>query len=819
VLLFLILLKLAAIHCQCWFQLFKILSFLAVIRTICGQLLTPEENVISENSSDCETHNLAGMTTTNGHIEFSTNSRSEEQLQEFLQGNDTNNSGGETYANGIGVQHTSVSNTVEKAAKMLEVLMENRQKIFMKGNSVDVTHGVHASDVIVHQAPATQTKGSSKVKIRNIVDYGWEHKYYCGNVVAVHMSGNFMAYAIKITGKNESYVRIVNRKTSQRELLKGMSGQVKDIAFAYSLTQILLAVIDEPGTLFVYEITEPTDNSIRCTMMLQVSRAKEDKMCEYRRVTWCRYHPEDQQTDDACDDGSIPSSTDDYSKLLVMTHDNIAEMIDVDVVAKEYGKEVMSCTLEDGFGTIIVHTKPITEAVFSPDGSALATASLDGYITFYQVYLQDKTTKPRCLHTWKPFDGQPVTSLFFLDNHRDLKPDQSYWKFAVTGTDNNRQLKVWCCVDWSCLQTISFQSSDNESCIKACLDLSAEYLLLSDIKHRVLYILQLYQEPELSKACIVNLSEFPLICPMLSFTVSYVGLRRAKKSIDQSDNIDIAKSDSECDEDVDEDNDDVTVSNSSSNNANTQDQETVIKLCYVQPKSLQQCSIIFPSSGHLSQKSGGTTTLHGTSQDSINTTMSYKDALSDLSIDNTTTTTHDTSGSNVHDEDGNNASIIVQPASLSMQSTESKTKELLLTPEAFKSSPNVSSGTKNSGKSEQHVLTSVTSDDEVKIGPLVDIECISKFPVSDRRSSAEVNGNVIPPMRRSQHSDSSSPSREVAEILSPNTNESNNHKRSISREEKDEEETMDQNETCSNTSIGSGHYNHSGVGWPAAPDI
>ena len=44
---------------------------------------------------------------------------------------------------------------------------------------------------------------------------------------------------------------------------------------------------------------------------------------------------------------------------------------------------------------------------------------------------------PRCLHHWRPHDGRPVSSLFFLDNHRNYNPDVQFWKFAVTGADHN----------------------------------------------------------------------------------------------------------------------------------------------------------------------------------------------------------------------------------------------------------------------------------------------------------------------------------------------------------------------------------------------
>ena len=64
----------------------------------------------------------------------------------------------------------------------------------------------------------------------------------------------------------------------------------------------------------------------------------------------------------------------------------------------------------------------IIEATFSPDGTALATASSDGEVKFFQIYLQNSggvQQTPQCLHQWRPHDGKPISSLFFLDDHKN----------------------------------------------------------------------------------------------------------------------------------------------------------------------------------------------------------------------------------------------------------------------------------------------------------------------------------------------------------------------------------------------------------------
>ena len=75
------------------------------------------------------------------------------------------------------------------------------------------------------------------------------------------------------------------------------------------------------------------------------------------------------------------------------------------------------------------HKEAITVATFAPDGTALATASLDGEVKFFQVYLPDKK-EPRCLHQWKPHDGRPVSSLLFLDDHQTPNPSMHFCKLA-----------------------------------------------------------------------------------------------------------------------------------------------------------------------------------------------------------------------------------------------------------------------------------------------------------------------------------------------------------------------------------------------------
>jgi hypothetical protein len=57
-------------------------------------------------------------------------------------------------------------------------------------------------------------------------------------------------------GTNNGVVRVVNRETTARSLVKGMAGMVQDIAFAHIPTEVVLASVDEYGNLLVHQIEE-----------------------------------------------------------------------------------------------------------------------------------------------------------------------------------------------------------------------------------------------------------------------------------------------------------------------------------------------------------------------------------------------------------------------------------------------------------------------------------------------------------------------------------------------------------------------------------
>ncbi|WAR11787.1 EDC4-like protein [Mya arenaria] len=426
-----------------------------------------------------------------------------------------------------GMAQTSGDGTDPTLTELMKTMYDGnsaRQLITLQGTDTANSFSVFGQEVDIvsskqlnkSQSLAGST-GSNKVKITPVVNYDWENRRYVGNLVAVHRGNIFVAYVLK--GKTGGVVRITNRKTAERHLLKDFVGRVIDLAFAHT-DDVMLAVVDEIGNLCVYEIHQADDRKISSTRMLHVQRPQTSLVSEYHRVIWCPYIP-DEVDETATSDCSTPDSA---SRMLVLTNDQQAEIWSVDMVTREYGDGPMfPQDVEIGLITIDSHSKPITDAAFSPDGTALATASLDGEVM--------------CLHQWKPHNGKPMSCLFFLDDHKNCSPDALFWKFAVTGADNNQEIKIWSCDSWNCLQTIRFLSPPGvpsnftyEPCMKASLDMSARFLILSDIRKNVLYVLQIHHAGDQSSVHVSSVSEFTLAQPCLSFAILDAGTKRFKIS-------------------------------------------------------------------------------------------------------------------------------------------------------------------------------------------------------------------------------------------------------------------------------------------------
>ncbi|XP_028392864.1 enhancer of mRNA-decapping protein 4-like [Dendronephthya gigantea] len=482
---------------------------------------------------------------------------------------------------------------------------EQQGSVAIYGNEVHVT---------ADEVDANVT-GSSRIRINPVVNFDWESKYYNGNLLGV--SSKYMAYVIR--AKSGYVLRILNRKTVVKALIKGFTGSIEDVSFSHDNSD-QLACIDAAGDVFVWTISED-DNQIDYDLKLHVKR-ENNKLPEPssgNRIVWCPYIVDEEENVS--------------EKVLSVIVGQVAEVLHVDMITKKYGNVVDVEDIKSGILRIQNgHTKFITDISLAPDGSVLATASDDGGVKFWQLNFESADA-PLCLHEWQPHEGQSVSRLMFCDNHLAEDNKSPFWRFLITGAKRNSELKIWCTVTWSCLQTIKFKppASSLPSVnppplkLKASLDLSSQFLVLSDIDRKVLFVFLLHQNLDEGKAHVTSVAHFILTQPLLSFVISEAKTFKAsmRDSMDQNGD----REDHEQDEEGQEDSEEKPI-------------PTIrIKLHCINPKAMQEMIVQYYP--YTSIRPVTPTSLAASSI--TNTETGIQDGLSDVSgLDTSLTELEDT---------------------------------------------------------------------------------------------------------------------------------------------------------------------------------
>lgn len=147
----------------------------------------------------------------------------------------------------------------------------------------------------------------------------------------------------------------------------------------------------------------------------------------------------------------------------------------------------------------------------------------------------------------------------------------------ITGANNNSEIKLWSCESWACLQTIHFKVNPTSPItslfMNVSIDFSGQYLVISDINNRVLYVMQLKRNDKEQVVQVISLAQFLLPAPFLSFHILEASNRKIPFSYNNSN------------EDLYDDHDDYD-----------EDSEVTIvclKMLVIQPKKFQECNITF----------------------------------------------------------------------------------------------------------------------------------------------------------------------------------------------------------------------------------
>ncbi|CAF0842028.1 unnamed protein product [Adineta steineri] len=361
----------------------------------------------------------------------------------------------------------------------------------------------------------TPTNDVNQIFSQPIIDHNWESRYYSGHLVVT--CGHFVAYTLK-RQNGDDIVCVFYKQVDYRSVINPpFTGDIYDLAFSSS-DDILLACVDQASHLRVYRIEKNDEpNELQHTLILFIDLQYSNSQSP-PTLSWCCFIPDDSEDSDS------------YTMMSV-THGSHVEVLNVAIASQSCISENMLTLnqIENGRLTYDDNNGNVTCVCFSPDATALGTGTDKGEIKFFSIHF-DQPQTCRCLHLWKPHEGRPISSLFFLDDHKNLTQDTQLWRYAVTGCDQNRELKVWSCFNWSCLQIIRFQYSFIDSVfhstsqlpiLKASIDLTSRFLVLSDINRNSIYVLTIYQDAENNRANFSSINAFTSFnSPSLSFAIT-----------------------------------------------------------------------------------------------------------------------------------------------------------------------------------------------------------------------------------------------------------------------------------------------------------
>jgi len=411
-----------------------------------------------------------------------------------------------------------------ESSDVIEEVAEGTQEIQCVGSDNKVSFPIYGENVLVKASQLQSiesTDASNKIKFSQISKFDWEEKYYLGNLVSCNST--YMAYVLIIKSTSDCHVRVINHHTSDRVLLRGFKKKISDIGFE-SFKSNRLACVDTEGTVYLYDIFE-NDSTVKSSLILQVNRTNEEEKRETsHRIIWAP---------------SLLVPIDDHEPMVALSYGSKAEVFNIIKLLQNQDSVVLDRSdIKEGIITVSNgHKSDITSLALSPDTKVLATCSNDGTVKFWSLNFDEPLSEPICLHEWEPHNKEPVTSLFFCDNLLMGDDDAPFWRYLITGTANNSVLKIWCAVKWQCVQTITFQPYEDDKtgmvsqpCMKAMIDISAKFFVLTDVYRQVLYILKLHEDNEKDRLSFVAINEFILKEPLLSFAICAAKDKKNRRS-------------------------------------------------------------------------------------------------------------------------------------------------------------------------------------------------------------------------------------------------------------------------------------------------
>ncbi|XP_075242831.1 enhancer of mRNA-decapping protein 4-like isoform X2 [Convolutriloba macropyga] len=384
---------------------------------------------------------------------------------------------------------------------------------FTSGNDA-TNEQVLAENVVIYSTTVPGSQASRKIFARDLTRYDWEQKYHNGNLVT--SNSEFFAYALRGLQTNFC-IRIMNRSTGSKTLIKNFVHNICDLAFA-SHSNVVLGAVDVMGNFSIWELKSKGGSTLDFTILWSV-KSGETVSSDNHRLKW-----QPTMGPPSCEGDYTDKEMQEPPPLFVVTSDKTVNVFDLDMLSNKFEeqRELNLKDISDSYISIKDHGGVVTDCDVSPDAQILATVSEDGCMKCFQLLFDKTPPTSKCLQNFQPHaKHSKLSSLLFCDNHRDPYVSESFWRFFVTGADFNREIKLWCASTWKLLQTITFDR-DPQPMLKAAMDPTGRYVVLTDVMREIMYILTLKKHQNKDKsgyAVFFVCTEYVLSSPVLSFSI------------------------------------------------------------------------------------------------------------------------------------------------------------------------------------------------------------------------------------------------------------------------------------------------------------
>ncbi|WKX88976.1 hypothetical protein Q1695_008544 [Nippostrongylus brasiliensis] len=321
---------------------------------------------------------------------------------------------------------------------------------FANGNNVSLSLALE---------PQTRDRDSSRIHTTTISDYKGDVRALKGRFLAVQ--GDLIAFRF-FNENTGDVIRIINRVSRNRRLIKGFAKAPVDLRFATHLP--LLAVVDGEANLHVYSVTADCQD---VETYITVMNWPSDGSDATPRVVWCPYVAEN------------PTDPADVVNMVALFKKNKVYVLNLSLL-KERGSRMTyeeAVAIEEAVLSVELEEE-VTAVCISPDSTAIAIARTDGMVSFYVMNSNESELK--FAHSWNPQVNRPIVELIFLDGARQ-KSQEQFWRHCLVVAEGGRRLALFECERWSCLGRVRFESSVEMATFSVHVDPQARYAHILDV--------------------------------------------------------------------------------------------------------------------------------------------------------------------------------------------------------------------------------------------------------------------------------------------------------------------------------------------------